>query len=110
MGLLLNCSNVVVILLPLSGAIGEIIVLEGKVRRMKVIIERAKMFKPPNRNWKYAWKWTYRCDVDGGACYVEGVNVGGETFTNDSIVELRAVLRRKYGKTIEIDESFGATV
>jgi len=50
------------------------------------------------------WTWTYECDGPRFTDSIYGPQSGH--FTNDSLVELREVLRRRYGRSIQIVESW----
>jgi hypothetical protein len=50
------------------------------------------------------WKWTYECDGPRFTDRIYGPQSGH--FTNDSLVDLREVLRRRYGRSVDIVESW----
>ncbi len=54
-----------------------------------------------------AWKWTYECQ---GPSYATELGEQSGRFTNDSIVELRRVLKRHYGRAVVIIEPWKVSV
>lgn len=58
----------------------------------EVIISRWQLY-PSRPRPGYAWKWTF-----------ETTGPDGRLFTNDSIVELRRVLKKRYGRDVVIVE------
>lgn len=57
-----------------------------------VEVTRAKIHR---RGGRFAWYWTYEAEADDG-----------RRFTNDSIVTLRDVLKRKCGRDVRIIETW----
>lgn len=53
----------------------------------EITITRMKLYPTPNRSWGKQWVWLYEC-----------TGPDGRRFDNRSIVTLREVLRRAYGK------------
>lgn len=62
--------------------------------RVRVEVKRRKIHR---RHGRFAWYWHYYGEADDGA-----------RFDNSSIVTLRQVLRRKYGRTVRIVETWKA--
>jgi hypothetical protein len=54
-----------------------------------------------------AWKWTYECQ---GPVYMHELGEQSGRFTNDSIVELRRLLRSRYGRDVVIVEPWKVSV
>lgn len=61
----------------------------------QVNVRRAQNWAVPGRAVRFAWKWSY-----------SAVGPDGAQFDNDSVVTLRAVLRRRYGRAIVIKEEW----
>ena len=52
-----------------------------------------------------AWKWTYECQ---GPAHMHELGEQSGRFTNDSIVELRRLLKSTYGRDVVIVEPWKA--
>jgi hypothetical protein len=69
------------------------------IKRSKLM--RARLVTGPGP----AWKWTYECQ---GPTYMTAFGEQSGRFTNDSIVELRRILKRRYGRDVVIVEPWKA--
>ncbi len=71
-----------------------------------IIVNRSKLMRSRLATGRGpAWKWTYECQ---GPAYRTAFCEQSGRFTNDSIVELRRVLKRRYGRDVVIVEPWKA--
>lgn len=87
----------------IPGAVGHVAASDcqgreaGSACPATITITRQQIYKSPNRNARFAWKWIY-----------DAIGPDGRRFDNDSIVALRGVLRRAYGRDTKLVESWKA--
>lgn len=64
----------------------------------RVVVTRAKQYPTPGRAYRFAWKWTYDYRVASGPVCQYG----------PGLTDLRAMLRRQFGREAEIVETWSA--
>ena len=63
----------------------------------KIIISRGKEYKPPNKNWRFSWKWLYKAHFTDGRPYPD-VTIGYSQGDVKSF--LRNVFRKEGEKSV----------